>query len=145
MIASATVDDYIGRVNTDPDTAFGLTEVAQAIGKDRGVVHSWMARGHLKVQSRGPRISRRFSFADTVEMACIAELVRGGMTIVAASAAVYSVSGALRKALQDRYGEGKTLVLGAGQSWVLPSESVPGFVRDLGLTSATLIVLANVA
>jgi hypothetical protein len=67
------------------------------------------------------------------------------MNIVAASAAVYSVSGALRKALEQHFGEGKTLVLGGGRSWLLPSEAVPGFVRDLGLRSATLIVLPNVA
>jgi len=134
----------VSNADTD-DQWFGSIDVANVIKTRRSVMHSWIHRGHLRVPSRGQGKSRQFSLPSVIEMAVITELVRLGMTIRAASEAMYSVSGTFRQVLQENYGWGKVLVVGGGRTWILPSVAVPGFVRDLGITSYSAVDIHNVA
>jgi len=111
----------------------------------RETLQTWLAREHVTVPTEGQGRARQFRFSDVVELSALAELTRAGMTVSAAAAALGSVRKRFRQALQDRFGEGQSLVIGADQAWILPSNAVAGFMRDAGVVVYTTLVIANLA
>lgn len=63
-------------------------KICEAIGIDRGLFHSWLARRVVPWQSRGKGVSRRFTLDEVLNIAAIAEMVQAGVAVGAASALV---------------------------------------------------------
>jgi hypothetical protein len=53
----------MGRDGGRVKKTYGLAEIANAIGIQRGTLHSWLARNYVEVETPGKGVERRFTFA----------------------------------------------------------------------------------
>jgi hypothetical protein len=114
----------MGRDGGRVKKTYGLAEIANAIGIQRGTLHSWLARNYVEVETPGKGVERRFTFEQVVWLGALAAMTRRGIEIGKAAERLHAVRPRFLRAIRHNDGHGAVLFMEGEQEWIDDAESL---------------------